>query len=106
MFSNMSNPQLEILYLGLKSLIETKSGHGLHNADGLHPVYIAGAKESHKIENSTQADSQDTSILFKMLAELSSRLKDNGVESRYYIWWKDISTWQQYCQFVVDSYQN
>jgi len=35
MFKNFSIGQQELLYLGLKSLIESKSGKGFHNNDTL-----------------------------------------------------------------------
>jgi len=105
MFKDFSNTRIELIYLGLKSLIETKSGHGFHNADGGHPVYLIGSKGKISKEQDP-ADSPDKSALFKMLSSLSIKLKDNDIEASHYNWWQDLSTWQQYCQFIVTSYQD
>jgi hypothetical protein len=105
MFEKLSVTKAELIYLGLKSLIETKSGHGLHNADGGHPVYLAGSRGEIRKENE-YADSPDKSALFKMLSELSNKLKkEGGIESHHFIWWYDFSDWQAFCKFVVESYR-
>ncbi len=105
MFAKLSNRQMELVYLGLKSLIETKSGHGLHNADGGHIVYLMGSKGdiSKDLSNS---DSPDKNPLFQMLSALSVQLKKAGIESLHYEWWYDFKDWQSFCKFVVMSYKN
>ncbi|MBU2591292.1 MAG: hypothetical protein KKC21_04645 [Nitrospinae bacterium] len=104
MFEKLSYNQSELIYLGLKKLIETKSGHGLHNADGGHPVYVNGSQG--KINKQDEyADSPDKSALFKMLSELSTKLKKDGVESHGFKWWYDFNNWQSFCKFIINSYQ-
>ena len=104
MFEGLSVTEAELIYLALKGLIETKSGHDLHNCDGHHPVYISGSQGELKKEFE-YADSPDKSTLFKMLSELSAKLKEGGIESHHFTWWYDFKDWQTFCKFVVDSYQ-
>ncbi|MEC4684123.1 MAG: hypothetical protein VST71_00070 [Nitrospirota bacterium] len=104
MFQDFNNNQLELLYRGLKSLIETNSGLGLHNADGGHPVYIAGSQGNIN-QDQKYADSPETSTLFQMLSSLSEKLKKNGIESHSYRWWYDFSDWQKYCEFIIEAYK-
>lgn len=100
MFSNFSPSRLELLYLGLKSLIEGKTGKGFHNNDMSHPVYDFGSK-GETPESFAYADSPEKNNLFIMLSALTKELKDRGIEDHTYIWWYDFSTWQNFCQFAV-----
>ncbi len=105
MFKNISLHQAELIYLGLKSLIETKSKHGLVNGDGGHPAYLAGMNnEDHSSHDF--GDSPDKNPLYKMLHELSNKLKKEGIESHHYKWWYDFKDWKSFCEFVVHSYKN
>ena len=104
MFKNFTTNRQELLYLGLKSLIESKTGKGFHNNDLGHPVYSNGAKG--KIFKETEyADSPDKNSLFKMLSELTKELKSRGIVDLGYIWWYDFSDWQKFCQFAIDVYE-
>ena len=104
MFKNFSIGQQELLYLGLKSLIEIKSGKGFHNNDLRHPVYSNGA--TGKIFKETEyADSPEKNPLFIMLSELTNELKDQGIEDLGYIWWYDFSNWQNFCQFAIEVHE-
>jgi len=91
------------VYRGLKSLIESGSGDGFHNADLGHPVYVLGAKG---IINPRweYADSPEKNSLFKTLSTLSKELKQFGIEKYGYTWWYDFSEWKDFCKFALDIY--
>jgi hypothetical protein len=91
------------LYQGLKSLIESGTGTGFHNADLGHPVYVSGTTgELHEMWG--YADSPQKNLLFKMISKLSKELKELGIEEDKYIWWYDFSEWKDFCKFAVDVY--
>jgi hypothetical protein len=96
----------EYIYLGLKSLIESGSGAGFHNADLGHPVYRIGASDApmERLKDWEYADSPEKSLLFKMLSRLSKELKQSGIEEMHFIWWYDFSEWRDFCKFVIDVY--
>ena len=96
----------EYTYRGLKSLIESGSGAGFHNADLGHPVYLLGASDfpEESLTGWEYADSPKRNLLFKMLSRLSKELKQSGIEEYHYIWWYDFSEWRDFCKFVVDVY--
>jgi len=96
----------EYIYKGLKSLIETGSGWGFHNADLGHPVYALGASDASEdtLKAWEYADSPEKSRLFKMLSKLSKELKQSGIEEFQYIWWYDFSEWKDFCKFAMDIY--
>lgn len=98
--------QKEYIYRGLKSLIETGSGWGFHNADMGHPVYVLGASNASPkmIKDWEYADSPEKSLLYKMLSQLSKELKESGIEELCYIWWYDFSEWRDFCELVVGIY--
>jgi len=105
MFENLSNTQVELIYLGLKSLIETKSGHGLVNGDGCHLAYLSGLKERDEKDHDF-GDSPDKNAIYKMLYELSNKLKkERDIESFRFEWWYDFKDWKTFCAFVVQNYQ-
>lgn len=91
-----------IRYRGLKSLIESGSGVGFHNADLGHPAYVLGAKGI--IDHWAWGDSPEENLLFKMLSQLSKELKQDSIEERRFIWWYDFSEWKDFCKFAVDVY--
>ena len=99
MFENFDYDRLELIYLGLKALIESGTGYCFHNADMGHPVYLLGSKG--KIDQSW-GDSPEENLLFQMLSELSVELNRRTVD---YIWFYDFSDWQKFCQFVIDAYR-
>jgi hypothetical protein len=104
MFENFSFSQMSLIYLGLKGLIESKSGNGFHNKDMGHPVYQMGSRgESPK--ETEYADSPDKNTLFKMLSEISIKMKDEGYNPAQYTWWYDFSTWENFCKFAVEIYE-
>lgn len=93
----------EYIYRGLKSLIESGSGAGFHNADLGHPVYRIGASGA-PLEMLKYADSPEKNLLFKMLSRLSKELKQSGIEGFHFIWWYDFSEWRDFCKFAIDVY--
>jgi hypothetical protein len=104
MFENFNESQLELIYLGLKSLIESGSGEGFHNEHMEHQVYILGSRG--EIDPSiANADSPEKNNLFKMLSELTKIIKERGIEFSQYEWWYDFSSWQNFCQFAINVYQ-
>jgi len=96
----------ELTYQGLKSLIESGSGAGFHNADLGHPVYRLGASAAsiEIVKDWEYADSPDKNLLYKMLSRLSKELKKSGIEDLHFIWWYDFSEWRDFCKFAIDTY--
>ena len=94
------------IYLGLRSLIESGSGYGFHNADLGHPVYRIGASNAsvEMLKDWEYADSPEKNLLFKMLSRLSKELKQLGIEDMRYTWWYDFSEWKSFCKFATDVY--
>ena len=103
MFQVDNSFKIELIYLGLKKLIESGEGHGFHNADQNHPVYkLSAAGEG--AEDLEYADSPDRNHLFQMLKELSETIKKNqGTDN---IWWYDFSDWQKFCKYVTKFRKN
>ncbi len=104
MFSNFDASKLELLYLGLKYLIENGKGKGFHNNDLGHPVYHVGA-DGKTFSETEDVDSPDKNRLFIMLSELTKELKKQEIESRNYPWWYEFSDWQKFCQFAIDVHE-
>jgi integrase len=100
MFEDLEYAQLELIYLGLKSLIESGSGHGFHNSDMGHPVYLLGTKG--KIDEEF-GDSPRQNDLFQLLSGLSKKLKAYRADE--FNWWYDFSNWQDFCKFAVLAYR-
>ena len=98
----------EFTYRGLKSLIESKSGAGFHNADKGHPVYVLGAAgvSQETLQFWDYADSPEKNTLFKMLSKLSKEFKELRIEDFHFVWWYDFSEWRDFCKFAVDVYNN
>lgn len=96
----------EYTYLGLKSLIESGSGTGFHNADLGHPVYLLGASNAsaEMLKDWEYADSPEKNLLFRMLSRLSKELKKMGIEDFRFIWWYDFSEWRDFCKFAIEVY--
>ena len=103
MFEKMDRAHQEIIYLGLKSLLETGryAGYLFHNGDDGHPVYRAGADGT---EPPYEADSPERNYAFKMLLELSETLRQSDVSQS--VNWHDFSDWSSFCQFVVREYEH
>ena len=74
--SDKKYSEKEYTYRGLKSLIETGSGWGFHNAIMGHPVYVLGASNAspEMIKDLEYADYPEKSLLYKMLSQLSKEL--------------------------------
>jgi len=100
MFSHLTFSKLQFLYLGLKSLIESKAGYGFLKGDLGHPVYQEGSrgKDPAKTE---YPDSPSKNDLFILLSELTKELKKCGIEDMGLKWWYDFSTWEDFCKFAV-----
>ena len=98
MFQVEDDRAIQLIYLGLKKLIESAEGHGFHNADQNHPVYKLSA-EGKDIGQLEYADSPENNLVFRMLRELSEYMKAN--QDTGYVWWYDFSDWQKFCQYVI-----
>ncbi len=98
-----SEHEKELVYQGLKSLIESGSGVGFHNKDLGHPAYVLGAQG--KVDPVLGGDGPDQNVLFKLLSTVTKELKESGIEQQRYVWWYDFSTWQNFCKFAVDVYK-
>ncbi len=100
MFSQLTFSQQQLLYLGLKALIENKSGYGFLKGDMGHPVYQEGALGKDP-EKTGYPDSPHKNALFIMLSELTEELKKSGIEEMGYKWWYDFGSWVNFCKFAV-----
>jgi len=100
MFEDLKYSHLEIIYRGLKSLIESGGGYGFHNSDMGNPVYLLGSKY---IIDEKMGDSPQQNDLFQILRDLSEKLKAYGADE--YRWWYDFSDWQAFCKFSVIAYR-
>ena len=98
MFKDFDRRHLELIYQGLKALIESGSGYGFHNHDMGHSVYMLGSQR----EKITDSDSPEKNTLFQMLSELTKELKKIGDVG--YNWFYDFSDWQKFCQFAINIY--
>jgi hypothetical protein len=96
----------QYIYRGLKSLIESGSGTGFHNQDMGHPVYWAGTSDAAvEMRKAWEyADSPEKNILYKLLSQLSTELKNLGIEDMHFTWWYDFSNWKSFCQFATGAY--
>jgi len=104
MFSQLTFSQQQLLYLGLKALIESKAGYGFLKGDMGHPVYQEGSLGKDP-EKTGFLDSPNRNALFIMLSELTEELKKSGIEEMGYKWWYDFSTWENFCKFAVDVFK-
>ncbi len=105
-FENFSFTGMEYLYQGLKALIEQGEGVGFHNADMGHPTYRLGAEGVTIEDNDLCAESPDANELFQILSEVSTRLKEEGIEELHYIWWYDFTSWEKFCQFALNIHKS
>lgn len=101
MFEQFEFGELELMYRGLKALIETGRGVGFHNADQGHPVYALGSK-GEQTDEWRYADSPERNELYKLLSGLSSQLKSRGIGGMGYTWWDDFGEWKDFCKFAFD----
>lgn len=95
MFSDLSAREKEVVYLCLKHAVASNSGIGMQNGDQGHPAYTMGAAGN----GMYQGDSPFECHLFKMLSFLQKDLSYTEGQP-------DFSTWQKFCQFVIESYAN
>jgi len=102
MFEHFSYDDMLYIYRGLKALIESGCGYGFHNADMGHPAYVAGADGQ---DSSNFGDSPESNRLFQMLSELSTRLKNEGIENHQFVWWYDFTEWQKFCEFALNIHR-
>jgi hypothetical protein len=100
MFDQLTFSQQQLLYLGLKALIESKAGYGFLKGDMGHPVYQDGSQGKDP-EKTGYPDSSHKNALFIMLSELTEELKESGIEDMGYKWWYDFSTWENFCKFAI-----
>lgn len=99
MFENFDRSDQELLYQGLKRLIEYGEGRGFHNRDRGHLAYRLGAQGT--VDTAKWGDGPDQNRLYKMLAELSYRLSDidDGIRR------EDFTKWQNFCRFAIECYE-
>ena len=102
-FEGLTRYEKELIYLGLKKLIESGEGEGFHNSDMGHPVYRTGTKG--KLESLKYADGPEKNKFFQLLSKLCAELKDEDNDVIGYINWYDFSTWQSFCKFATDVYK-
>ena len=94
--------RLELVYRGLKALIERGDGTGFCNCDQGHPSYVAGANGT---ESPNDQDGPEKNQLFRLLSEAcrDEKFRAYAIEGSF-PWWHDFSTWQEFCAFAVDAY--
>ncbi len=100
-FDKLAPGEKELIFKGLKRLVEEGDTAMFHNGDPGHPVYLAGANKR-SIPLLQYADIPTNNSAFLMLRELTLDLKE-GCSTM--IWWKDLSTWQLFCEFAVAKYR-
>jgi len=98
--------ELGLQYRSCKALIDSCDGTYFHNADMGHPVYLAGATGAMG-DSWSYADGPERNILFKALARISTeiKVKNPDVAVDYWIPFDDLSTWQGFCLYVVNTYR-
>lgn len=100
MFEKFNLTQKEIIFRALKTMVESNSGIGFHNADQGHPFYRTGTSDHPSMF--PDADGPTTNPVFVMLSELSRDFKH--LDYTKFIWWYDFSEWKNFCKFAVDAY--
>ncbi len=104
MFDDLTPYQKELVFRGLKSLIETNTGIGFHNADQGHMVYCEGAEGIAFIASAKdQPDSPQKNELYKLLHALSADL--SKLDSQQFTWWYDFDSWKSFCKLAYESYK-
>jgi len=101
MFQEFEIRHRQLIFMGLKKLIEDGYGEGFHNGDLGHPVYRLGAENK---EPGYDADSPEKNDLYMMLSWLSEDFKAR--EDSRYNWFYDFSSWQNFCKFVIQCYDS
>ena len=101
MFDDLDRWKQEMVFMGLKTLIETESfwDRVFHNSDPGHSVYRLGAKGT--LPGKEDPDSPEKNAVFQMLSDLSKKIKGYGDDTGY-VWWRDLSTWQDFCRFATE----
>ena len=102
-FGHLTHTECHLLYLGLKLLLESEDGAGFHNADKGHPFILSGAMGEPWIEHGDVVGGPADHDLFKLLSELSERMKEapSEISTR---WFTDFSSWQQFCKAAYSAY--
>ncbi|MEA2078227.1 MAG: hypothetical protein U9O95_09455 [Candidatus Marinimicrobia bacterium] len=85
-----------IIYHALLEYI--KSGEAIPYRDMGHPDFSMGYRNYKGYKYSTHKPS---SSLFKVVQYYSEQVKDIG---KSYIWYRDLSSWEKYCQFVIEQH--
>jgi len=98
MFEDMDRTDQQLVFVGLKALLETGRNRGMvfYNADPGHPVYHDGA------QGRDASSTKETDRVFQMLSELSAVFKKDG--DTEWVWWYDFSEWTDFCKFVLQEY--
>ena len=102
-FDTLKADQKSLIYQGLKHLVEEGNPSVFHNGDAGHPIYLDGAENRDGAYPGYTPDSPEINQTFLMHQELSLEMKEDFFG---YIWWHDFSTWQKFCQFAVDKYND
>jgi len=100
-FDKLKPAEKELIFKGLKRLVEDGAPGVFHNADPGHPTYVAGAAGK-RGNGLGYVDGPSTNPAFLMLRELSQDLKDSSTSM---IWWYDFSNWQDFCKLAVKKHR-
>ncbi len=96
MISAPTEDEKYLIFQALVWMIETNSGTGFLNEDQCHPAYVLGMQG--KIDPVAGGDSPEKNDLFKLLESFDQTY--HGVVPN-----PDLSTWQKFCTFAVESYK-
>lgn len=93
MIDSPTNDEKHIIWRALVHAIESNSGIGFTcNNDQGHPAYVTAAEGEAMPD---VADTPERSTLFNLLASFGPEFHET----------RDLSTWQKYCRFAVESYR-
>lgn len=96
MIDRLTDDEKQIIWRALVHAIESNSGIGFTcNNDQGHPAYLTGAEGEVMPD---VADTPERSTLFNLLVSFGPEFHQNPENP-------DLSTWQKYCSFAVESYR-
>jgi len=104
MFEHLDRLTQQLIFVGLKELLETGHNAGMifHNGDPGHPIYLDGAEGVNTGPIGYIPDSAEKNRVFKMLSELSQIFKAD--DDTGWICWYDFTEWSDFCKFVRKEY--
>lgn len=96
---NLSEHNLDLAYEIYHAIIEyIKSGNAI--SDMGHPDFLDGAKN--KSKNQYSSYSPDLTI-YRLAKTFSDFLSNYDTAL---IWYRDLSTWEKFCKFIIEIHQN